>query len=343
MLSLGFSLRRRSPFPWRSLIVVFGALTITGCGGPTSPPSLGPILVCPSPVRVTSTNGNATPVVYETPQIVAGEAPFRSSCTPPSGSNFQIGASTVVCTVTDSAARTDSCSFTVTVTAPTTITLTRFMAFGNSITEGKLGDGSGTIISNNYPEVLRGLMASRYTSQNIEVKNKGLGGEFTPDGAIRLTGELDAVRPQVLLLEEGINDLSSGSASSISPMIENLRSMVREAQRRDITVFLATLTPVRIGSPKGDSAFPLVGTANDRIRGIALTERANLVDLHVAFGGIAGTLIDADGLHPNAQGYQRIAETFFDRIRATLEGSLPIGPVFVRHMPVPDMPGMEFR
>ena len=320
---------------------MFGAFVITGCGGPTSPQTLGPILVCPSPVRVTSADGNATPVVYEAPQVVAGEPPFRTSCTPPSGSNFLLGVSTVVCTVTDSVARTDACSFTVTVTAPTTITATRFMAFGNSITEGKIADG--TILTNNYPEVLRGLMASRYTSQAITVANKGLGGEFTANGAIRLTGELDNVRPQVLLLEEGINDLSSGSQSSITPMIENLRSMVREAQRRDVRVFLATLTPVRIDSPKGGSAFPLVGQANDRIRGLALTERADLVDLNVAFGGIAGTLIDTDGLHPNAQGYQRIAETFFDRIRATLEGPLPIGPVFVRHMPVPNMPGMEFR
>jgi lysophospholipase L1-like esterase len=341
MLSLRFSLRRRSAFPWRSLVVVFGTLIITGCGGPTSPQTLGPVLVCPSPLRVTSLDGNATPVAYEAPQIVAGEAPFRSSCAPPSGSNFLIGVSTVVCTVTDSVARTDSCSFTVTVTAPTTITATRFMAFGNSITEGKIADH--TIITNNYPEVLRGLLAARYTSQPITVENKGLGGEYTSQGAIRLTAELDNVRPQILLLEEGINDLSSGSQSSIGPMIENLRSMVREAQRRDVGVFLATLTPVRAGSSGGGAAFPLLTEANDRIRNLALSERATLVDLYLAFGGIAGTLIDTDGLHPNAQGYQRIAETFFDRIRATLEGPLPIGPVFVRHMPVPNMPGMEFR
>jgi acyl-CoA thioesterase-1 len=226
------------------------------------------------------------------------------------------------------------------VTAPLTITSTRFMAFGNSITEGKIADG--TILTNNYPEVLRGLLASRYTSQTIAMVNKGFGGEFTSTGAIRLTGELDSVRPQILLLEEGINDLSGGNESSIGPMIENLRTMVREAQRQDVGVFLATLTPVRAGSPKG-GAFNLLPEANDRIRNLALSERATLVDLYLAFGGIAGSLIDTDGLHPNAQGYQRIAETFFDRIRATLEGPLPIGPVFVRHVPVPNMPGMEFR
>jgi lysophospholipase L1-like esterase len=341
MLSWGFSLRRRSPLPWRSLPIVVGAFVIAACGGPTSPQTLGPILVCPSPLRVASPDGNATPVVYDAPQVVAGEPPLRTSCAPASGANFLLGVSTVICTVTDSALRTDSCSFTVTVTAPSTVSGTRFMAFGNSITEGKLADG--TIISNNYPEVLRGLLAARYTSQTITMVNKGFGGEFTSTGAVRLTQELDTVSPHVLLLEEGINDVSSGNASSIGPMIENLRTMVREAQRRNVAVFLATLTPVRFGSPKGGSAFPLVPEANDRIRILAQNERANLVDLYLGFGGVAGTLIDTDGLHPNALGYQRMAEIFFERIRATLEGPLSVAPVFVHNMPRPLMPGAEFQ
>jgi lysophospholipase L1-like esterase len=325
------------------LLILVAALSAVGCGGPTKPSTLGPILVCPAPWTVASTDGNATPVVYEPPSLIAGEPPIKQTCSPASGALFVIGNSTVTCTATDAALRTDSCSFSVTVTRPATISATRFMAFGNSITEGKLGDGSGTIISNNYPEVLRSLLAARYTSQTISVVNKGFGGEVTSAGAIRLTDELDDVRPDVLLLEEGINDLGGGNQSAIVPLIDSLRAMVREAQRRGATVFLATLAPVRAGSEKGGRAFPLVPEANDRIRILATNERANLVDLFAGFGGIPGPYIDADGLHPNALGYQKIAELFYEQIRAKLEGPAASVPAFARNMPLPDMPGTRLR
>ncbi len=43
-----------------------------------------------------------------------------------------------------------------------------------------------------------------------------------------------------------------------------------------------------------------------------------MVDVFAAFGGDR-TLISADGLHPNAAGYERVAMTFLDSIKATLE------------------------
>ena len=43
------------------------------------------------------------------------------------------------------------------------------------------------------------------------------------------------------------------------------------------------------------------------------------MDVYQAFGGDTSTLIDYDGLHPTALGYQRIAETFFKAISRDLE------------------------
>ena len=51
----------------------------------------------------------------------------------------------------------------------------------------------------------------------------------------------------------------------------------------------------------------------------AVAEGATLVDLYQAFGGTPDPLIDADGLHPNAMGYQKMGETFFTTIRSMLE------------------------
>jgi lysophospholipase L1-like esterase len=214
------------------------------------------------------------------------------------------------------------------------------MAFGNSITEGK--NAFSQAIANNYPAVLRGMLTTRYSSQSIAVFNRGFGGERAVDGAKRLENELDTLRPEVLLLEEGVNDLAGGDPAAISPMIEALRTMVRQAKSRATPVYLATLTPVRAGGtprPRGDGPLPLLSEANARIRILAQSERVILVDLYEGFGGSPDPFIDSDGLHPNEAGYRRIAEIFFGVIRSTLETPSVTGPVFVRNFPAPSIPG----
>jgi lysophospholipase L1-like esterase len=214
------------------------------------------------------------------------------------------------------------------------------MAFGNSITEGKTATGQ---TPNNYPVQLRALLAARYTAQAsaIVVANHGLGGETANEGAARLGRVMNAANPEVLLLEEGINNLSSGLPSSIPPMINALQDMVREAARRigPRRVFLANLPPVREGSPK-TAAASILPAANLRIRQLADQEGVIYVDLYGAFGGTASVqFIDTDGLHPTPAGYGRIAETFFQSIRTELEvATMPVSLELVRNMPMPQPP-----
>jgi lysophospholipase L1-like esterase len=322
--------------------VLFGALFAAGCGGgPVTPSTLPPVIVCPTPVTAQSLDGNAMTVTYEPPQIVAGEPPLRIICTPQSGTLFPLGVSTVTCNVSDSVARTNSCTFSVTVARPPRLSATKFMAFGNSITEGKTASG---FTANNYPTNLRMMLQARYTVQQITVLNRGLGGETAVLGAVRIHQELDDHNPEVLLLEEGVNDLALGDDSSkVTLMINALRDMVREAKSRGIIVFLATITPARAGGtpPRGDAARPWIVEANARIRQLAFAEAVTLVDVYEGFGGSPDPYIDVDGLHPTEAGYRKIAELFFDAIRQRLEttqipmfvelsGEAPGLPVFAR-------------
>src|SRR3954470_20537274 len=111
MLSFG-RLCGRALRPRRNLFILLGAFVAAGCG-PTAPQSLGPILVCPAPLSIASANGSPTPVIYEAPQVIAGEPPLRTKCSPESGSAFPLGSSVVTCGTTDAAGRVDSCTFTV--------------------------------------------------------------------------------------------------------------------------------------------------------------------------------------------------------------------------------------
>ena len=65
---------------------------------------------------------------------------------------------------------------------------TKFMAFGDSITEGAVTLAPMVMLGGpeTYPFKLEQMLLQRYHAQPIVVINEGLGGETTPRGAIRL-------------------------------------------------------------------------------------------------------------------------------------------------------------
>ena len=102
-----------------------------------------PALTCPAPQSAQSLGG-ATVVSYPSPVATGGKAPLQPiACSPSSGAAFPIGTTGVACSVADALQRSASCAFTVTVLPPAPrLSVTRIVAFGDSITEGKFADGS---------------------------------------------------------------------------------------------------------------------------------------------------------------------------------------------------------
>lgn len=290
---------------------------------PTIPPAIA--LTCPAAQTIASASGLAITVTYASPTAAGGSAPITVACTPPSGAEYPIGPTLVTCNAVDAKRQTASCSFGVTVTSPPRTSVTRYVAFGDSITEGfprallpRLLDPAPV---GSYPAVLQALLAARYTAQTMNVLDEGVGGELVADGLARLPAVLNADRAGALLLMEGANDLNQSGTAGISSIVSGLRQMIRNAQGRGMSVFVGTLLPQRANGTPPRAAFPeLVVPANDAIRTMASAENAILVDLYAAFGGTPDpVLISSDGLHPTAAGNDRIARTFYDAIRARLE------------------------
>ena len=124
-----------------------------------------------------------------------------------------------------------SCSFSVTVLARL-LGETGFLAFGDSITTGvfspdlALALATSAGIPTSYPAQLEALLMGRYPDQPISVINSGKPGEDTRDGKQRLPGVLDQVRPDVVMILEGINGLSFVGPAQTAADID---SMVRWA------------------------------------------------------------------------------------------------------------------
>jgi len=74
-----------------------------------------PTITCPANITVTATELRGATVSYAAPTASDACGVLRPSCTPPSGSLFIIGATTVNCTITDGVGLTATCSFQVTV------------------------------------------------------------------------------------------------------------------------------------------------------------------------------------------------------------------------------------
>ena len=201
-----------------------------------------------------------------------------------------------------------------------------YLAFGDSITAGEItviGEGGvhtlQVIPSLSWPADLRALLASRYTSQQIDVLNQGVKGEITSFGLARLPSVLGSY--QVLLLMEGANDINEASDAAVLTALSNMRAMVRLARARGLRVFLATLppqNPLGCFSPCRAGGAAQLPSYNLGLRAIAASENVSLVDAFAAFTDVP-TQIGPDGLHPTALGYQKIAATFFDAIRSSLE------------------------
>ena len=74
-------------------------------------------------------------ISFDTPPVKDGQGSVSVVCSPSSGETFPIGTTEVKCTATDSLNRKGECSFNVTVSKLAQLSKTRYLAFGDSITQ----------------------------------------------------------------------------------------------------------------------------------------------------------------------------------------------------------------
>ena len=288
-------------------------------GGPSPPTGEPPSLSCPANIS-TSGFGVDVPVTYPAAVVSGGTAPVNVTCTLASGDRFPVGqTTTVICSAVDAVQRRADCSFSVTLAA-LKLSAAKFLAFGDSMTEGIDGLSSARVgrlmalaPELSYPSQLQGRLRADYPgqAQDIVVFNAGVGGEKVSDPAsyARLGAALRDRRPEVLLLLDGYNDLLTGGIDFANDVAFALRDDIRLAKSLGVQhVFLSNLTPPGLTGPRR-IAPDVIQEANFFIGQVAAQEGATLVNAHDAFLGQEALLI-TDGLHLNAAGNELLAKTF---------------------------------
>jgi lysophospholipase L1-like esterase len=330
-------------------LAVTCVLLAGACASSTTPTPVAtedpPQITCPTVQPIQLTSGTSSGPVTYAATAIKGMAPVTIVCVPPSGSSFTVGTNTVTCTATDALQRPAACSFSVTVLAVVRspmLTVTRFLAFGDSITAGEDGvdggpDTSGlcqpTVTSTGriqprvilpdaqtYPGQLQAKLSARYTTQSPTVVKRGCPGESAVGAntrprfdALVSTGQYD-----VVLIMEGSNDLESPTRSDpVGTAADALRFLVGDAKSVGVRPLLATIPPMNAAGRRGGAA-AIVPSLNERIFQVGSAENVAIVDVYAAFNGNLSLLGD-DGLHPNASGYGVIADAFQAAIRNAFE------------------------
>jgi lysophospholipase L1-like esterase len=336
----------------RFTLVLSCTLLAGACASSTSPTPTPtedpPQITCPIVPPIQLTSGTSSGPVTYAATTIKGKAPVTIVCVLPSGSSFAVGTKTVTCTATDALQRPAACSFSVTVLAvvqPPKLTLTRFVAFGDSITAGEDGVDGGPDTSGlcqpkvtstggiqprvilpdaqTYPGQLQSKLSALYSTQSPTVVKRGcpgesVGGQNTLDTRRRFDALVSTGQYDVVLIMEGSNDLYNPTSSDPVGSAKNaLKLLVGDANSVGVRPLLATIPPMNAAGRRGGGA-SLVASLNDRIFEIGGGDNTPIVDVYAAFNGNLSLLGD-DGLHPNASGYGVIADAFLNAIRSAFE------------------------
>lgn len=176
-------------------------------------------------------------------------------------------------------------------------------AFGDSLTAG-LGVEPGKT----YPDDLQRLIDA--AGYKYHVVNMGESGNTTTDGVQRLP-EVLAARPVIVILEFGGNDGLRGLP--VATTRANQIQMIEAIQSAGIQILLAGMTLPRNYGPDYIHSFEKVY--------VDLATQFHLARIPFLLEGVGGhpDLIQADGIHPTAQGTRIVSSNVMMYLQPLLE------------------------
>jgi lysophospholipase L1-like esterase len=152
-----------------------------------------------------------------------------------------------------------------------------------------------------------------------QVLNRGVNGERSDQIAARFHRDVLQARPDVVVILGGVNDVYQHRP--VAEVIGHLQTMYRHAATHQIPVVAATIvpynsaTPVQNGAMRAINEWILSRPALDR--NVAVADTRGAAASHEDPDRLAGS---ADGLHPDIDGYRRMAQAIEPVLARLLRG-----------------------
>jgi lysophospholipase L1-like esterase len=148
--------------------------------------------------------------------------------------------------------------------------------------------------------------------------DRGISAQTTPQMLIRFRPDVIALKPRVVVILAGTNDIAGNTGPMTNEDIQNnLASMAELAKASNVKVVLASITPVSAyhaqpNTPPQTTRRPVerIKAINDWMKSYAAANLHTYLDYHSAMVDSSGMLkaeFSEDDLHPNAAGYKVMA------------------------------------
>jgi lysophospholipase L1-like esterase len=152
---------------------------------------------------------------------------------------------------------------------------------------------------------------------------RGIGGQTTPQMLVRFRQDVIALKPKVVVILGGTNDIAGNTGPSTIEMIEdNLASMTELAKANGIRVVLVSVLPVAdYPWRRGLDPAPKIIALNSWMKQYAARAGEIYLDLHTPMADEHGGMkpgIATDGVHPNTAGYALMSPLTERAIEAAL-------------------------
>lgn len=164
---------------------------------------------------------------------------------------------------------------------------------------------------NSYPHLVHVGLNERYPTAVINIITTAIGGEASPAGAKRFERDVLPHRPDLLLIDYGLNDRRQGLEKAEAAW----RMMIETALEHEIPVLL--LTPTAALKAKMDDPQDPLNQHAELIRALAKEYGVALADSTAAFQqavaeGAAYTDFMSHPVHPNRRGHDLVAEQILE-------------------------------
>lgn len=159
--------------------------------------------------------------------------------------------------------------------------------------------------------------------------NRGIGGQTTPQMLIRFRPDVIDLKPKVVVILAGTNDIAGNTGPMRLEDIENnYASMAELAQGHGIRVVFSSVTPVNAYTPRAELMFAQrppekILALNQWLKAYCATKDYVYLDYFSAMVDEKGMLrkdFAEDGLHPNIAGYKIMAPLAEAAIEKALAG-----------------------
>jgi lysophospholipase L1-like esterase len=138
--------------------------------------------------------------------------------------------------------------------------------------------------------------------------NRGISGQTTPQMVLRFHQDVVNLKPKVVVILAGVNDIAGNTGPMALEDIENnLAAMAEIATANGITVVFCSVLPAYDFSwSPGQHPAPKIADLNNWLKSYAASKAYSYVDYYTPMkddrGGLPTTL-SRDGVHPNPSGY----------------------------------------